>query len=111
MTAPRIGIVRWGDPTGSDPTVYYGLRINGAYVARSGQPVGYRSAAEARRAKAAYRAALQPSPTADAGDLAKPTGHCTGGRTGVRDEGPGMPSQSALQHTGEGSPSPNPKGA
>jgi hypothetical protein len=58
-TPSRIGIVRWGDPTGADPAVYYGLRINGAYVARNGQPVGYRSAAGARRAKAAYQAALR----------------------------------------------------
>lgn len=57
-SAPRIGIVRWGDPTNADGPTYYGLRINGAYVSRGGAPVGYRSAAEARRAKAAYKKRL-----------------------------------------------------
>lgn len=58
----RIGIVKWGDPTGEDPEVYYGLRVNGAYVRSGGQPVGYRSMAEARRAKAALKAQHPEAP-------------------------------------------------
>lgn len=58
--------------------------MNGAYVRRNGTPTGYRSAAAARRAKAANKAALQNAPK------------------------PEVASEVCASGVGSGRPSPNP---
>ncbi len=43
----RVSATKWADPYAENPSVLWGPVINGRYVRRDGQPVGFLSRADA----------------------------------------------------------------
>lgn len=56
VTVPRVGLVKWANPFEANPRVFWGLRINGAYLGKPGNPVVWDTRAEAMKARAAIKA-------------------------------------------------------
>ncbi len=55
---PSVGIVTWGNPDDPEGTLYFGLRINGAYLGKPGKPRLWATRVDAMKAKRAYERSM-----------------------------------------------------